>query len=110
LVRVDVRKAHVVISECTFIDPDHRQRAKIGNHLHIEDVAEWLPLLEGDARILSHLSRRNTVAQVRRELSRVVGDETAKRALPLMDHRANRTRYERQLAAVEDATIAAATE
>lgn len=110
LVREDVRKAQIVISECTFIDPDHRQRAKIGNHMHIEDIAEWLPLLECDALILIHLSRRNTVAQARRELSRLVGDEKAKKVLFLMDHRANRLRYEKQLAAVEGATTTMSSE
>ncbi len=101
LVREDVRTAQVVISECTFIDPDHRKRAKIGKHLHVEDIAEWLPVLECQGLVLIHLSRRNTIAQARRELVKLVGEEKAARVLFLMDHRGGRARYDAQLAAAE---------
>ncbi len=101
LVREDVRKAQVVISECTFIDPDHRKRAKIGKHLHVEDIAEWLPVLECSALVLIHLSRRNTIAQAKRELLSLVGKEKAERVLFLMDQRGSRLRYEEQVAAAE---------
>lgn len=106
LVREDVRKATVILSECTFIEPEHRGRAKIGNHLHIEDIAEWLPVLECDALVLTHLSRRNTVAQAQRELVRIVGEERAANVHFLMDHRTNRARYEKQLAEAEAAAPA----
>jgi len=97
LVREDVRTAPIVISECTFIDPDHRSRAKIGNHMHVEDIAEWLPVLECEALVLTHLSRRNTVAQAKVELVKAAGKERSKKVFFLMDHRANRAHYEHQL-------------
>lgn len=103
LVRDDVRTAHVVICECTFIDADHHKRADVGKHIHIEDIAEWLPVLECDALVLTHLSRRNTVAQARRRLYEVTTEELAQKVFFLMDHRFNRARYEKQLAAAESA-------
>lgn len=103
LVRDDVRTAQVVISECTFIDKDHHKRAEIGKHIHIDDIAEWLPVLECDALVLTHLSRRNTVSQARRRLHDVTTDELAQKVFFLMDHRFNRARYEKQLAEAENA-------
>lgn len=96
LVREDVRKAEIIICECTFFEPEHRERAKIGMHLHITDIAEWLPVLECKALILVHISRRTHLGFARQELTRLVGEERAARVHLLMDHRANRERYEKQ--------------
>ncbi len=106
LVREDVRKAKVVICECTFVDSDHRQRARIGNHMHVHDIAEWLGVLECEALVLTHLSRRSSVAEARKRLVEAAGAESASRAHFLMDHRANRVRYERQLSEAEAAQAA----
>src|SRR5688572_6238210 len=45
LVRDDVRKARVVVCECTFTEPDHKDRARVGMHMHADDIAEWLGVL-----------------------------------------------------------------
>lgn len=96
LVREDVRKAQIVISECTFIEPEHRDRAKIGKHLHLADIAEWLPVLECDKLVLMHLSRRSNMGIAQKTLNRMVSREHSDKVEFLMDHRANRERYERQ--------------
>lgn len=98
LLRQDVRQAKIVISECTFIEADHKDRAKIGKHLHLDDIVEWLPLLEADMLVLTHLSRRTNLGMARKRLSELTRDEDASRVAFLMDHRANRNRYDRQLA------------
>ena len=100
LVREDVRTARIIVSECTFFDTEHRERARIGNHLHVEDIGEWLPVTECDALVLIHVSRRTSMAQARRRLVEVVGAERAGRVQFLMDHRTNRARYEKQCADV----------
>ncbi len=99
LVREDVRKAQVVIAECTFFEPDHKERAKIGMHLHLDDIAEWLRVLECEALILVHVSRRTDLQYARRRLAQVVGEERAAKVHFMMDHRTNRERYEKQLTA-----------
>ena len=101
LVREDVRKAQIIICECTFVEPDHKDRAKIGKHLHLDDIAEWLPVLECEKLVLIHLSRRTYLPQARKRLRELVKPELAQRVEFLMDHRTNKTRYERQLAEAE---------
>lgn len=96
LVRDDVRRAQVVVSECTFFEPDHKARAKIGMHLHIDDIAEWAGVLEAEALILTHISRRTHMTYVRKRLDEVLPDDVYSRVHVLMDHRACKERYEQQ--------------
>jgi len=103
MLREDVRKAQIVISECTFIEGDHMDRAKIGKHLHLAHIVEWLPLLECQKLVLVHLSRRSNILEARKTLRRLVKREHADRVEFLMDHKTNRERYERQALEAERA-------
>jgi len=103
LVRNDVRKSKIIITECTFFEPDHRSRAKIGMHLHVEDIAEWLPVTECEAMVITHVSRRTHQGYARSRLAEVIGPDQASRCFFLMDHRTNRERYERQVIEAERA-------
>lgn len=96
LVREDVRRAHIVISECTFVEPEHRERARVGMHLHADNIAEWMKFLEGQYVVLVHLSRRTNLAMARKSLTQAMGHEHARKIHLLMDHRTNRERYEQQ--------------
>lgn len=106
LLREDVRRAQIVICECTFFEPQHRERARAGMHMHVEDVAEWLRFLEGQALILTHVSRRTALGYARQRLTELAGEERASRVFLLMDHKFNRQRYERQLAEARAASAA----
>jgi ribonuclease Z len=96
LIREDVRKAQVIICECTFTEPDHKERAKIGMHMHADDIGEWLRVLECQHLVLIHLSRRTNLADARKAIAAVAGKDRVEKIQLLMDHRANRERYERQ--------------
>lgn len=96
LLREDVRKAQIVVCECTFTEPDHKDRAKVGMHMHADAVAEWLRVLECQHLILTHMSRRTNLVQARKRLGELAGAEAMKKVLILMDHKTNRERYERQ--------------
>ena len=96
LVRPDVMGAQIVISECTFFEPDHKERAKIGMHMHLDDVAEWLRVLQCQAMVLIHVSRRTDMNFARRRIAEVAGDKFVNKVHFLMDHRTNKARYEQQ--------------
>lgn len=97
LVRNDVRRAKIIITECTFFERDHKGRAKIGKHLHADDIAEWLRVAECEAMVLIHVSRRTHMGEAKAQLVQSLGGRAGERVFFLMDHRANRERYERQL-------------
>lgn len=97
LVREDVRKAQIIITECTFFEPDHRERAKVGMHLHVADLAEWLKVAEAQAFVITHISRRTPLGYARDRIFEAAGPKLARKVFLLMDYRANKERYERQL-------------
>ncbi len=98
LIRNDVRKAQIIISECTFFEPEHAERAKVGMHLHVNDIAEWLRVAECKHMVLTHISRRTHLGYARDRVLELVGEEVARKVLFLMDYRANKERYEKQMA------------
>ncbi len=94
--RDDVRKAKVLITECTFTEPDHQDRAKVGRHLHITDIVDMLDDIESESIVLTHLSRRTHMKQAREQLDAAIPAKHRDRVHLLMDSRTNRARYQQQ--------------
>jgi ribonuclease Z len=125
LFRDEFVKSKIVIAECTFFEedeqevaakrakamdaaadegdvataPSHQARASLGKHLHIDDIAQLLSVWQAEAVVLIHLSRRTNMAISRQQLIKRIGEEAASRVMFLMDFRANKERYERQVIA-----------
>ena len=97
LVREDVRKAQIVICECTFTEPDHKERAKVGMHMHADEIAEWLRVLECQSLVLTHVSRRTNLSYVRKRLGDLAGPRAMSKVLLLMDFKHNMERFAKQL-------------
>lgn len=101
----DVLKSKILITECTFLDPDHRKRAGIGKHLHLDHILQLLDASPPETTIvLTHLSRRTHMAQVRKTIEHALPQRHHGRLLVLMDNRDNRDRYEAQLTKAETLT------
>jgi len=99
--RPDVLNAKILITECTFFEAEHRDRAGIGKHLHLDDIITLLDRTKAEAVVLTHLSRRSNLATVRQQLDERIPEEQRHRLYVLMDQRANRARYEQQTQACE---------
>lgn len=84
-----VRDAKLLLLECTFTDPEHVERARAGNHLHVSDLAQILPRLNNERIVLTHLTRRTPLHAAKSALKRVIGD-TAGRVSFLGEHRRRR--------------------
>ncbi len=70
-----VRKAKILILECTFVEQGHRDRAQAGYHLHLDDFLRLQSLLENEYILLVHLSRRTSLAAARQELRSCLKDD-----------------------------------
>lgn len=81
----DVQNAEVLLTEVTFFDPDHRNKAKLGKHLHLEQFLEIYPKLKNKEIVLTHVTRRTGVSRARRILRRKLGDEKMANIHFLMD-------------------------
>jgi ribonuclease Z len=81
----DVQNAEVLITECTFFEPDHLRKAKAGRHLHVHHFLPILEKLKNKDIVLTHLSRRTAVRRARSILRRGVSAERMKGIHFLMD-------------------------
>lgn len=82
-----VRNSRVLLLECTFIEPDHRDRARAGYHMHISDLPAVLARLNNEKIVLIHLSRRTALSAAKATLHRELSPELAERVTFLMEHR-----------------------
>jgi ribonuclease Z len=92
----DFTKARIVICECTFYDLEHRDRAKVGKHLHVEDLRPLLSAWTAEHVVVVHASRRTLLSFARERLAAVAGDRPEDSVHLLMDFKANRKRLEQQ--------------
>jgi ribonuclease Z len=109
LFRDEFAEAKIVVAECTFLEDEHRSRAGVGKHMHIDDIARLMGVWKAEAIVLIHVSRRTNMGASRQHLARLVGEEQSQRVHFLMDFRANRLRHEAQLAAAEAKAHASAS-
>lgn len=82
-----VRDAKVLLLECTFVEPEHLDRARAGNHLHVRDLPAVLPLLRNERILLTHLTRRTALADARKMLKQELGSAWDERVSFFMEHR-----------------------
>ena len=94
--RPDVLNAKILITECTFLEPGHRNKAALGKHLHLDDVLEVIQKSKAEAIVLTHLSRRTNMSNARKEIVESLKPEDKERVYVLMDTRTNRGRLEVQ--------------
>ncbi len=57
--------SHVLFTECTFLEPQHRERARRFGHLHLEDLVERRERFTNRYLILGHLSSRHQPRDLR---------------------------------------------
>lgn len=87
-----VRDAKILLLECTFVDPDHRERARAGNHMHLDALREIVPGLRNERILLTHLTRRTMLSDAKVLLRDAIGEKQAERVSFLMEHRRRRGR------------------
>jgi len=103
LLRDEFRNAKVVVSECTFFEDEHRDRARIGKHLHIEDFRSLFDAWKAQDVVIVHVSRRTLMPFARKRIEEIAGPDRSERVHLLMDHRTNRARHESLMAAAGEA-------
>jgi ribonuclease Z len=100
--RPDVLGAKILITECTFLEPGHRDRAHVGNHLHLDDLVRLMDRSHAEDVVLVHLSRRTHLVEARKKIAARLPAEHLDRLHLLMDHHTNRKRYQRQIADADE--------
>ncbi len=96
LLRPEFVNAPIVITECTFFEADHKSRASVGKHIHIDTLVDLLTVWKAEHVVITHTSRRTSLDVIKNAINERVGCDDAHRIHLLMDHRTNRERYEKQ--------------
>ncbi|HEY8748956.1 MAG TPA: MBL fold metallo-hydrolase [Tepidisphaeraceae bacterium] len=81
----DVQNAEILLTEVTFFDADHRTKAKLGRHMHLEQFVQIAPKLKNRDIVLIHVTRRTGISRAKRVLTKRLGEERMKNIHILMD-------------------------
>lgn len=66
----ELYSSRVLMVECTFLTPRHRERAREFGHLHLDDLAEREERFANEVLVLYHLSRRHRREELEKEVAR----------------------------------------
>ena len=91
-----VRRARILLLECTFVEQEHLDRAHAGYHFHVSQLREALSRLENERIVLTHLSRRSIFPEALRLLRAELGAEADERVSFLMDAKHRKRRNSRK--------------
>jgi len=97
-----VRRAKVLILECTFFEADHVRRARAGYHLHVRDAARIIQKLENERILLAHVTRRTAIREAKKTLAGLLSEQAMRRVTFLMDGR----RFRRRRGGAEGGSLA----
>ena len=78
--------ARVLLLECSFVDPEDRDRAREYAHMHLDDVIERADLFRNEAIVLTHFSLRYRPEEIREALDRLP-EAIAERVVPFLPRR-----------------------
>jgi ribonuclease Z len=81
----DVVNAEVLITEVTFFDPEHKAKAKLGRHLHVDSFVELAGALNNQHIVITHVTRRTGIRRAKNMLRKRLGEERMKTIHFLMD-------------------------
>ncbi len=76
-------RARVLLLECSFLDPEDRERAREYGHIHLDDILERAQRFENEAIVLTHFSQRYTPDEIRRGLA-ALPETLSRRVLPFL--------------------------
>lgn len=77
-------QAKVFLLECTFLEPEHFDRAGTWGHLHLSEIAERADMFENEVLVLTHLTLRTSPEEIRRQIARQLPAFLARRTVPFL--------------------------
>lgn len=80
-----VRNADVLVTECTFFDSEHVERARKGQHMHVSDLPELFERVRCPHIVLCHLTRRTGIREAKQALANTLKPADLERITILMD-------------------------
>jgi ribonuclease Z len=85
-----IAKSRILIAECTFFEGEHTERADAGKHMHIDEFAGLIERMENEYIIITHLTQRTNMAEIRKILKQKLAKKLYDRIILLMDRMGRR--------------------
>jgi len=82
-----IAASKILIAECTFFEDEHTGRADAGRHMHIDEFADLINRLQNEHIIITHLTQRTSMGDIRKILRQKLGKEWCDKIILLMDRR-----------------------
>ena len=82
-----IAESRILIVECTFYEAEHSERAEAGRHMHIDEFAALLDKLQNEHIIVTHITQRTPMREIRRILRESLPEEKYKKIILLMSER-----------------------
>jgi ribonuclease Z len=77
-------RAKVFLLECTFLEPEHLDKASEWGHLHLSEIAERAEMFENEVLVLTHLTLRTSPEEIRKQTARQLPASLAKRTVAFL--------------------------
>jgi ribonuclease Z len=82
-----VSNSKILITECTFLLDEHRDRADDGKHMHVDDLLEMISKMQNQKIIVTHLTQRISVPDARKILKKKLPRQVYEKIIILMDRK-----------------------
>jgi len=86
-----IANSKILITECTFYEDEHKNRADIGKHMHVDEISKLLNNMNNEHVIITHVTHRTSLGSARQMLRKALADEVFEKVIVFMDKRNNRS-------------------
>jgi ribonuclease Z len=85
-----IANSKILITECTFYEDEHTERANVGRHMHINELAGLLSNMNNEHIIITHATQRTPIHQAQKMLKEGLPSDIYAKTILLMDRRTTR--------------------
>jgi ribonuclease Z len=82
-----IAKSKILITECTFYEDEHTERAQAGKHIHIDEFTKLMENMQNEHIIIIHTTQRTGMKEIQRILKNAMPKEIHDRIILLMNKR-----------------------
>jgi ribonuclease Z len=87
-----VTNSKILITECTFYEDEHIERAEVGRHMHVRELAKLMRQMNNEYVIITHITHRTLLAAAKKMLRNTLDKRDVDKIIFLMDRRRTRVK------------------
>jgi len=89
-----VGNSKILITECTFYEDEHIERADVGRHMHVRELAKLMRQMNNEYVIITHITHRTSLAAAKKLLRDTLDKQDVDKIIFLMDRRRTKTKVQ----------------